>query len=588
MSDGFPAAASETTAELPYGFVYRAKSIVWIDHADPEKPPLTVCGALRAIARTHDGRGHDWGVLLGWIDPEGNEHQWAMPRAMLAGDGTELRAMLLSCGLFVAPGRKAREKLAELLLTWNPPGLVHVTRRLGWHGSSFVLPEPDPALAPGLVLQTERLDVLPPLRESGTLAEWQSEVAAPAIGNSRLILALCAAVAAPLLDLVGAEGGGVHLRGGSSTGKTTAAWVAASVWGGSADDRVRWVRSWRATANALEAVAAAHSDLLLVLDEIGEATGETVGEAAYMLANGSGKGRANRAGGLRAPSTWRVLFLSTGETGLAAQMAETRGGPRHLRAGQEMRVLDVPAEAGPLGLFERLPDGCANPADFADGLRHAAKRVYGTAGRQWLRHLIKERAAIAAEARGLIEAFVATVLPAEACGQARRAASRFAVLAAAGELAARAGILPWPEGEAARGVGRCFAAWLAARDGGAGAAEDAAALAAVRRFLEAHGEARFTPLLKCADGGDAEPEKATINRAGWRRRDADGNWVFYILPETWRAEVCAGLDPHHVARALARAGHLTPGEGKNLAARIRVPGVGIARAYVIRASILGA
>ncbi len=325
-------AARQTTPELPYGFAYRGNSIVWLDVADPEKQPLTVCGALRAIARTHDGRGHDWGLLLAWIDGEGNEHQWSMPRAMLAGDGTELRAMLLSRGLFVAPGRKAREKLAGLLLTWNPPELVHVTRRLGWHGSSFVLPEPDPTLAPGLVLQTERLDVLPPLREAGTLAEWQSEIGALAVGNSRLILAICAAFAAPLLDLVGAEGGGFHLRGASSCGKTTAAWVAASVWGGSSDDRIRWIRSWRATANALEAVAAAHSDLLLVLDEIGEASPETVAEAAYMLANGSGKGRANREGGLRAPATWRVLFLSTGETGLAAQMAEARNGQRRPRS----------------------------------------------------------------------------------------------------------------------------------------------------------------------------------------------------------------------------------------------------------------
>ncbi|MDW8399103.1 MAG: DUF927 domain-containing protein [Acetobacteraceae bacterium] len=375
-----PATADEAPP-LPYGFAYRKKSIVWQDMSDPEKPPLVVCGALRALARTHDGRGHDWGVLLSWTDPRGNEHQWSMPRAMLAGDGAELRAMLLSRGLFVAPGRKAREKLAELLLTVSPPGLVCVTRRLGWHGGSFVLPEPDPDLAPGLVLQTERLDALPPLHEAGTLEEWRREVAALAVGNSRRVLALGAAFAAPLLDLVGMEGGGVHLRGSSSIGKTSAAWVAGSVWGGSADDRVRWVRSWRATANALEAVAAAHSDLLLVLDEIGEASGETIAEAAYMLANGSGKGRAARDGALRAPATWRVLFLSTGETGLAAHMAEARGGPRRLRAGQEVRVLDVPAEAGPLGLFERLPTGCATPAAFADWLRGAAKRFHGTAGR---------------------------------------------------------------------------------------------------------------------------------------------------------------------------------------------------------------
>ncbi|MDW8399104.1 MAG: hypothetical protein RMK90_11110 [Acetobacteraceae bacterium] len=162
------------------------------------------------------------------------------------------------------------------------------------------------------------------------------------------------------------------------------------------------------------------------------------------------------------------------------------------------------------------------------------------------------------------------------------------MLAAAGELATRAGILPWPEDEALRGVGRCFKAWLAAREGGAGPAEDAAALAAVRRFLEAHGEARLTEIVRGAGGEDAEPARPTVNRAGWRKRDAEGRWVFWILPETWRAEVCAGLDPQHVARVLARAGHLQSGEGKNLAGRIWVPGVGPVRAFAVLPSVFDA
>ncbi len=51
----------ETNAGAPLlpGFAYRNGRIVYEDQNDPEKPPLVVCGPLRAMARTHDGAGHD-------------------------------------------------------------------------------------------------------------------------------------------------------------------------------------------------------------------------------------------------------------------------------------------------------------------------------------------------------------------------------------------------------------------------------------------------------------------------------------------------------------------------------------------------
>ena len=113
---------------------------------------------------------------------------------------------------------------------------------------------------------------------------------------------------------LGGEGGGVHLRGGSSIGKSTIMELAGSVWGGGG---IRgFSSSWRSTDNALEATAVSHSDALLCLDEIGEADPRTVGAIAYMLANGIAKGRATRSGGARKIPTWRVLFLSTGEISL--------------------------------------------------------------------------------------------------------------------------------------------------------------------------------------------------------------------------------------------------------------------------------
>jgi uncharacterized protein (DUF927 family) len=575
----------DDAAPLPPGFTLRRDGIFW-QPDDPEKPLVHVCGRLIAEARTHDGNGRAWGVLLCWLDREGREHKWAMPLAMLAGDGAAVREHLLDAGLFVGAGARARALLLDFLGRVEAPRMVRVVPRLGWHdttaGRVFVLP--DAALGAAgverLMLQTERPDALPPLRQAGTLADWQREVAARAVGNTRLAFAIGASFAAPLLGLLGAEGGGFHLRGASSVGKSTALQAAGSVWGGGG---LRgWVRSWRTTDNALEAVAAAHCDLLLGLDEMGEASPEAVAACAYALANGAGKGRAGRDGSARRIAEWRVLFLSTGEEGLADRLAEAKGAPCRVRAGQEVRVLDIPADTGRHGLFETL-HGFPDARTLADALKAAAARCYGTAGRAWLEHLAADAEGCAVAAREVMDAFAATYVPPGASGQVHRGAQRFALVAAAGELAIGAGILPWPPGEAERAAAACFNAWLASRAAGKGAAEDTAAVAAVRRFLIQHGASRFETV-----GTDDEASgERVINRAGWKKRDGAG-WRFIIPGEVWRGEVVAGLDSEAAAGACRRAGYLVPqSDGEPRHVKGERIGQRTVKAYVIRDAILG-
>ena len=578
---------ASTAATLPPGFRLTREGLFYTPPDDGDAEPLHVSGPLRVVAATNDGAGRAWGALLEWEDGDGRRHQWAMPRAMLAGDGTEVRAHLLDAGLFIAPGRKPRERFAEYLTRANPPDRVRVVARLGWHGTPgarcFVLPDGamGSAAAGRVMLQTERPDALPPLVQSGSLADWQRDVAALAVGNTRLAFAIAAALAAPLLALVNGEGGGFHLRGPSSVGKSTALHAAGSVWGGGG---LRgWVRSWRTTDNALEAVAAAHCDLLLALDEMGEAPAETVAACAYALANGAGKGRAARDGSARRIAEWRVLFLSTGEEGLADRLAEARGGPKRVRAGQEVRVLDVPADTGAHGLFETLHDR-PTAAALADAVKAAAGRCYGTAGRAWLEILAADPEAIAAQAREVVDAFLAEHVPPDAAGQVRRAAARFGLVAAAGELAAGLGVLPWEPGEAERSAAGCFTAWRQNRAAGDGAAEDAAAVAAARAFLGAHGSARFEVV---GDAETTEDGRAAINRAGWRKRDGKG-WRYLILPEAWRREVVPGMDPEAAARALRAAGFIVP-QHDTAQRHTRMERVGLSqpvRVLVVRDTIL--
>ena len=182
-------------------------------------------------------------------------------------------------GLCLAPG-KGPARLHQFLSLCRPRGRVRCVPRIGWHGRRFILPDAVFGFEAGesVILQAERVDN--PFKHQGTLGEWQEYVGRFCVGNSRLLLSVATAMAAPLLYLAGAESGGLHLVGGSSLGKTTALVVAGSVCGGGG---VRgYILQWRATANGLEGVAAAHCDALLCLDELSQVTPQAAGETAYM------------------------------------------------------------------------------------------------------------------------------------------------------------------------------------------------------------------------------------------------------------------------------------------------------------------
>jgi len=521
--------------------------------------PQRVCSAIEVVGRACDANGCDWAMLLEFADYRGRTHRWAAPTRLLAGDGTEFRAALLSMGLRLAPGAKAKHLLAMYVQEAEAPNTFTCTDTTGWYDGSFVLP--DRAIGSGDVL-LQTMGAPPKMARAGDLDQWRSTVAGLCAGNSRLVLAISAAFAPPLLDVTGDENGGLHFVGPSSSGKTTALRAAASVWGGK-----DFLHRWRATANGLEAVAKSHNDLLLVLDELAQVDSREAGDVAYMLANGSGKHRSKPDGLAKPAASWRLLFLSAGEIGLADHMRESG---KRARAGQELRLADVPADAGAgHGIFEQL-HGHSSGATLADSLIASSRVSYGTPGLRFLEKLVGvDRTALRDSINALRKEFLADHLPSGATGQAQRLANRFALVAAAGELATKFGITGWSAGEAIRAAGSCLAACLERR-GGTGSGEDSAALAQVRHFIELHGSSRFADLA-------GDPERIVINRAGYRRRDAEGRVEYLILPEVFKREVCAGLDYRAVARLLRERGLLVT-EDKHMTIK-RAP---FGRVYCVR------
>ena len=572
----------EKKAPAPSGFRVTKNGVFYAGEDGEARP---VCSRLEILARTRDEKGHGWGLLVEFDDPDGASKRLNIPARAMAGDfGKEVLAPLVDMGLRLAPVRTARNSRNDLqsyLQGYDGSERARLVTRLGWHGDAYLLPDRQIGASTEYLHFYEAGAQLPPINQSGALDQWQQQIGALCVGNNRLTFVVCVAFAGAVLHLLGHESGGFHLYGDSSGGKTTHLQVAASVWGGP-----RLVRSWRSTDNALESIAAAHSDGLLVLDEIGMCDPRIIGETVYMLGNGTGKARANDRGlSGRQVQEWRLLFLSTGEKTLAQHMAEAN---KDLKAGMEVRLLAVPADASKgLGLFEEL-HGFEDAAALSDALKARVAKFYGSPAHAFLSALCDpaKLRGYTAMVRSTVERFTTEALPASASGQAQRAATRFGLAAAAGELATALGVTGWPDGLALDSARVCLTAWLAER-GGAGNMEGDAILARLRQVIERFGESRFTRWESTAAKVD-EHGPRTIDRLGFRRSLEHGmgdtlhtTTIYYVLPEAWRSEIFRGMNLNAVNKELLRRRVLEPGKDGKASSAVRLPGLGLQRCYVV-------
>ena len=515
-----------------------------------------VCSPLHIDALTTDHQHGNFGRLLRFKSSTGRWATWAMPMATLRGDCSDLRGELLGMGVEIDPFN--RMLLPVYLQEKAPQRRVQCALQTGWASAdykAFVLP--DSVIGPqanNVIYQTEGR-AADEYTMAGTLHGWQDGVGAMAVGNPMLILALSAAFAGPVLARCGAESGGLHFIGDSSTGKTSALHGACSVWGGP-----NFKRSWRTTSNGLEGAASLFNDSLLALDEISECDPRAVGETIYMLGNGRGKQRAGRTGAARAVASWRSSVLSNGERSIATTMTE--GGHR-IKVGQSVRLLDVPVQRKH-GAWDNLHQHQSG-TQFSDALKREAATHYGHAGRAFLEKLSRDHDTSFSTALDNIKALPA--LQGDG-SQAARAAARFAVLALAGELAITYGVAPWPVGSAIEAAAVGFAAWQSLRGADKGNAERGQIADSINSFLERHGDSRFTD----ADHDDEQRALLVRDRAGWWRGASDGGRVYLFTADGLR-EALKGYDFARALDTLQELGFIgAPGADGKRAKSMRIHG----------------
>lgn len=536
-------ANSEQTADkkpLPSGFCLTEKDLLY---TGGDGDPVKVSGRIEVIARTRDNNSKNWGKLLKFPDPDGVLKEFAVPNTMFAGDCKEVRELLFNEGLDITPAGKS--KLITYLMSCNPTARVLCVNKTGWYKNAFIFPDSIVGETEDKIsFQTEAFNNV--YTTAGSLEYWRENISKYCSGNSRLLFAVSAAFAGALLYKSGLESGGFHFVGGSSCGKSTILRVAASVWGGE-----NYLRTWRATDNGLEGVAAMHNDSLLVLDELGQVDPAKAGDIAYMLGNSGGKTRANRNGNARNALSWRLLYLSSGEKDLTDCAVESK---KKVKAGQEIRLLNIPAvplERESYGAFEYL-HGFDNGGAFAEYLNQQVKNCYGTPARAFIKAITEEdpeelKKAINEKIEMVKQALIDDVAGQDADSQAKRAINRFALVAFAGEYATANGLTGWQEGEAGRACALCLNDWLTAR-GGVGNQEDKQILEQVKYFFEQHAESRFYDLT-------AGKDQKVINMAGYKDKVLD-EWEYYVLPTVFKNDVCSGLNINLAKDVLTKKGWL--------------------------------
>lgn len=205
------------------------------------------------------------------------------------------------------------------------------------------------------------------VRSRGSETKWLETAAEVREMSTTAKIILAASFASVLLEPLNCLPFFVHLWGvDSGTGKTVALMVAASVWGDPAVGA--YVKTFDGTVVGMEKTAAFLNNLPFCLDELQlakDSKGRTTFDV-YKLAQGVGRTRSNRSGGVDLTPTWRNCILTTGESPLTG----TASG-----AGAVNRVIDIECKSA--------------QAVIKDGMRisGAVKRNYGFAGRKFVERL---------------------------------------------------------------------------------------------------------------------------------------------------------------------------------------------------------
>lgn len=244
----------------------------------------------------------------------------------------------------------------------------------------------------------------------GTLAEWRRQVW-EAVREEPAEIVVLAALAAPLLHVLGPTGWTLDVGGERGSGKTTAMRAAASVWGSRVI--VPWPRTWAAMRSVVEFRA----DIPAFLDDTKHAASwDHVRALLYQVSDERAQTLGSGGGGTRGNRLVRTIVISSGESTIAEHCQAAQGGAH--------RILTLGCRPFPPGHRQHV-----------QAIERASADHYGHAGPALVRWLVdhRDRWGALRDRWTRIGDEIATKYPGDEAG---RLSLRVAMLRIASELAA--------------------------------------------------------------------------------------------------------------------------------------------------------
>ena len=505
---------------------------------------IFICSPLKVVATGKDADDGERTQIVEFTNDDGRTKKINVPLRHLITESQNVLGEFVSNGLILNTREKLR--LIDYLIYSKSDNRLTLVYKTGWQGKSFVMP--DRIITCSNSENTDYLlhgthSKIKKLKAQGTAEEWREHIARYCVGNSRLIFAVSCAFASVLLPLSNQLGGGFHLRGESSTGKSSALKVAGSVLGCNGENGFN--ETWRGTQNGIEAVAAYHNHLLLPLDEIKEIKRvEDVGKLIYMLSNGFATSRMTKDITARKRDEWLLLFLSSGELSFQDLTRETK---EQTFGGQEARFIDISAiPENSHGIFENL-HGFSNGAEFSSYLNRASVTYYGAAIREFIQYVADNYDSVKEKIELAKAKFFQHHVDPNASGEVFRVAEKFALVAMGGYLASKIGLTGWETNEVKDVTIILFNEWVDRR-GGIGAFDVSEGCRKIIAAIDKRANSDFQDL-----DDDLKPKPQT--RIGYKRRGDEGGTEFIFTSEQF-AGLCKGFNQKRILSEFESLGFL--------------------------------
>lgn len=208
------------------------------------------------------------------------------------------------------------------------------------------------------------------ITEHGNYDKWLETAVKCRNDSITVQIMLAASFASVLIKKIGALCFFVHLWGADSgTGKSVALMLAASVWG---DPEIgKYPQTFNATQVGHEKTAAFLNNIPMCIDEL-QLSKDSHGHSkfdVYQLAQGVGRTRGNKGGGVDRTPVWALCVLTTGESPIVSENAG---------AGAVNRVIDIECRASDAVIRDGI------------GVSRIIKRNYGFAGKKFVETLSED------------------------------------------------------------------------------------------------------------------------------------------------------------------------------------------------------